>query len=103
MGDPSRPRVFKKKTKNKKQKTKNKNSVCEKAGGISSLSLIVLLEEKEIVCGSNSNDVLLWMPCSVENLLVEIKAINGDFVLFPLSTGAHLSRFEHCLWLGDPH
>lgn len=72
-----------------------------KAGGSSSMPLIVLLEEEEIVGGGNRNDVLLWMPGSVENLLVEVKAIDGDLVLFPLPTRAHLSRFEHRLWLGD--
>ena len=34
----------------------------------------------------------LWMPGSVKDLLVEIKAVNGDLVLFPLTTGAHLVK-----------
>jgi len=41
------------------------------------------------------------MPGCVKNLLVEVEAVDGDFVLFPLSTGAHLSGFEHRLWLGN--
>merc|ERR1719505_501743 len=66
-----------------------------------SQALIILLEEEEIVRGRDSDNVLLRMPGCVKNLLVEVEAVDGDFVLFPLSTGAHLSGFEHRLWLGN--
>ena len=57
--------------------------------------LVVFLEQKEVVGSCDSDDVLLWMPGSVKNLLVEVEAVDGDFVLFPLSTGAHLH-----IWVG---
>jgi len=62
--------------------------------------LVILLEEEEIVCGRHGDNILLWMPGSVEDLLVEIETVHRDLVLFPLPTRTYLSRFEHCLWLG---
>ena len=52
--------------------------------------LVILLEEEEIVGGSHSDDVLLGVPGSVEDLLVEVQAVHGDFILFPLTARTHL-------------
>jgi len=38
--------------------------------------LVVLLEEEEVVGGGHSEDVLLRMPRGVQDLLVEVQAIN---------------------------
>ena len=38
--------------------------------------LVVLLEEEEVVGGGHGDDVLLRMPGSVQNLLVEVQAVN---------------------------
>ena len=63
--------------------------------------LVILLEQKEVVGSCDSDDVLLRMPGRVENLLVEVKTVNRDFILFPLAPGTHLAWFEHCLWFSD--
>ena len=38
--------------------------------------LVILLEQKEVVGSCDSNDVFLWMPGGVQNLLVEVQAVN---------------------------
>ena len=38
--------------------------------------LVVFLEQKEVVGSCDSDDVLLRMPGSVKNLLVEVQTIN---------------------------
>ena len=49
----------------------------------------VLIDVK-IVGGGHSNDILVRVPRSVQNLFVEIEAVNADFVLLPLSSSADL-------------
>ena len=46
------------------------NVLCQDVG------LVVLLEEEEVVGGGHGNDVLLRMPGCVQNLLVEVQAVN---------------------------
>ena len=53
--------------------------------------LVILLEEEEIVGGGHGDDVLLRVPGSVQDLLVEVQAVHGDFILFPLATRTHLT------------
>ena len=55
--------------------------------------LIVLLEQKEIICGGHCDDVLLRMPGSVQDLLVEVQTVNRDFVFLSLAARTHL-KFE---------
>lgn len=43
--------------------------------------LELVLEDKQIVGGSDSYDALVWMPRRVENLLVKVQAVDADFVL----------------------
>ena len=38
--------------------------------------LVVLLEQEQVVCGSNGDDVLLRMPGSVKDLLIEVKTVH---------------------------
>ena len=38
--------------------------------------LIILLEQKEVVGSSDSDDVLLRMPSGVKDLLVEVQTVN---------------------------
>ena len=38
--------------------------------------LVILLEQKEVVGSCDSDDVLLGVPGSVQNLLVEVQTVN---------------------------
>ena len=38
--------------------------------------LVILLEEEEVVGGGHGDDVLLRVPGSVQDLLVEVQAVN---------------------------
>ena len=49
----------------------------------------------EIVGGGDGEDVILGMPGGVQNLLVEVEAVDGDFVLAPFVGRRYLARFEH--------
>lgn len=63
--------------------------------------LTILLEQKEIIGCGHRDDVLLRMPGGVEDLLVEVKTINRDFVFLSLATRTHLAWFEHGLWFSN--
>jgi len=62
--------------------------------------LVLLLEEEQVVGGGHGDHVLLWVPGSVEDLFVEVQAVDADLVFLAFTPGTHLSRFEHSLWLG---
>ena len=51
---------------------------------------VVLLEQEQVVGGGHRDDVLLGVPGGVEDLLVEVQAVHGDFILFPLTARTHL-------------
>lgn len=55
----------------------------------------LVLKYIQVVCGSYSNDVLLGVPGRVQDLLVEVQAVDADLVLLPLAAGAHLARLQH--------
>ena len=59
--------------------------------------LVILLEEEEIVGGSHRDDVLLRVPGSVQDLLVEVQAVHGDLIFFPLPTRTHLETHLNCM------
>jgi len=63
--------------------------------------LVILLEEEEIVGGGHRDDVLLRVPGSVQDFLVEVQTVDRDFIFFPLTPRTHLTRFEHCLWFSN--
>jgi len=60
-----------------------------------------VLEDVEVIGGGHGDDVLRWMPGRVQNLFVEVQTLDANLVLLALSAGAHLSRLEHNLGLGD--
>ena len=59
--------------------------------------LVILLEEEEIVGGSHRYDVLLRVPGGVQDLLVEVQAVHGDLIFFPLPTRTHLETHLNCM------
>lgn len=59
------------------------------------LLLELILKYKQIVCGGDGNDVLLWMPGGMQNLFVEIEAVHTDLVLLSFATGAHFAWLQH--------
>jgi len=54
--------------------------------------LELVLEEEEVVGGGDRDDVLRWVPGSVQDLLVEVQTVDVDLVLLALSSGAHLQK-----------
>lgn len=63
--------------------------------------LELVLEEEKIVRRRNGDDVLSRVPGGVQDLLIEVEAVDADLVLFPLAAAAHLARLEYRLRLGD--
>lgn len=57
--------------------------------------LELILKYKQIVCGSNGDDVFLWMPRGMQNLFVKVEAVNANLVLLSFTTGAHFAWFQH--------
>lgn len=58
-----------------------------------------ILEYVQIVGGGHSDDVVQGMPGSVEDLLVKVKTVYTDLILFALPTRAHFARFQDRPWL----
>lgn len=52
------------------------------------------LEYVQIVGGGHSNDVVQWMPGSVEDLLVKVQTVYTDLILFAFPTCAYFARFQ---------
>lgn len=52
-----------------------------------------ILEYVEVVGRCHRDDVVLGMPSSVKDLLVEVQTINADFILLALPTCTHLAWF----------
>ncbi len=50
----------------------------------------LVLEDVEIVGGRYSDDVLMWVPRSVKDLLAEVEAIYADLIFTTLATYTHL-------------
>lgn len=50
----------------------------------------LVLEDVEVVGGCYGDDVLVWVPRSVEDLLAEVQAVDADLILTTLPTYAHL-------------
>lgn len=63
------------------------------------LSILILvdfvLEYIQVVGSGHGNDILLGVPCGVQDLLVEIQAVHTDLVLLPLAAGAHLPGLQN--------
>lgn len=58
-------------------------------------TLKLILEQKEVVCGRDGDDVLGRVPGRVQNLLVEVQAVHVDLIFFPLPTRTHLQGSIH--------
>ena len=52
--------------------------------------LELVLQEEKIVRGGNCDDIFCRMPCGMEDLFVEIQAVNENLILFTFTTRAHL-------------
>ena len=62
---------------------------------VRALSLIhFALEYVEVVGRCHSNDVILGMPGSVEDLLVEVQTVHADLILLTFATRAHLTGLQ---------
>jgi hypothetical protein len=54
--------------------------------------LELVLEEEQVVCGCYCNDILCRVPCCVQNLFIEVKAVNADLVLLTFSSCTNLCK-----------
>ena len=54
--------------------------------------LVILLKQKEIVGSCHRDDVLLRMPGRVQDLLVEVEAVDEDLVALALPRRRDLER-----------
>lgn len=55
----------------------------------------LILEDVQVVGGSDGNDVLGWVPGRVQDLLGEVQAVHTDVVTPPLATHTHAPWLEH--------
>lgn len=53
-----------------------------------------ILEYVEVVGRCHRNDVVLGMPGSVQDLLIEVQTIHADFILFAFAACAHLAGLQ---------
>lgn len=53
-----------------------------------------ILEYVEVVGRCHRNDVVLGMPGSVQDLLIEVQTIHTDFILFAFAACAHLAGLQ---------
>lgn len=59
---------------------------------ISSPQLVhFVLEYVEVVGSRHCDDVVLGMPRSVKDLLVEVQTVHADFILLTFATSAHFA------------
>jgi len=56
--------------------------------------LELVLQEEKVVSGSNCDDIFCRVPCCMEDLLLEVKAVHEYLILFALATRADLSWFQ---------
>lgn len=60
------------------------------------LGVEFVLEDVEIVSGSDGNDVLVRVPSRMEDLLGEVQAVHTDIILPAFSSrGANPPRLQH--------
>ena len=52
--------------------------------------LELVLQEEEVVGGGDCDDIFCWVPGSVQDLLVEVQAVDVDLILLALAARAHL-------------
>lgn len=55
------------------------------------LLVYFILEYVEVICRCHCNDVVLGMPSSVKDFLVEVQTIHADFILLAFPSSAHLA------------
>lgn len=60
-----------------------------------------ILEYEQVVGGRHRDYILLRMPGRVQDLLIEIEAIDADLVLFPFAAGANFTRLQYRFRLDD--
>lgn len=61
----------------------------------------LILEYEQVVSGRDGDDVLGRVPCRVKNLLIEVEAVDANFVLFPLTTRTDLLGLKRRLGPGN--
>ena len=59
------------------------------------------LKEIQIICGCHSNNVLLWMPSSVENLVAKVQAFHCYIIFLSLACDSYSSWFQDLPWLAE--
>ena len=67
-------------------------SLCVKLNRNNSAISELVLQEEEVVGGCDGDDVLVRVPRRVKDLLVEVEAVDEDFVALALTRRRHLER-----------
>lgn len=57
--------------------------------------LELVLEEEQIVCGCHCYDILCGVPRCMQNLFIEVKAVDTDFILLAFASCTNFSRFQY--------
>ncbi len=52
----------------------------------------LILQQEQVVCCGDCDDVFMRVPSRVEDLLVEVQAVDVDLVLLALPPSAHLEK-----------
>jgi len=52
--------------------------------------LELVLEEEQIVCGCHCYDILCGVPRCMQNLFIEVKAVDTDFILLAFASCTNL-------------
>jgi hypothetical protein len=52
--------------------------------------LELVLEEEQIVCSCHCNDILCGVPRCMQNLFIEVKAVDTDFILLAFASCTNL-------------
>ena len=53
-----------------------------------------ILEQKEIICGRDRNNVFGGMPRGVQNLLIKVQTVHTNLILLTFSTGTDLQLMK---------
>lgn len=56
--------------------------------------LELILEQEEIICGSNRNNIFGGVPCSMQYLLVKVQTIHANLILLTFTTGTDLDAMQ---------
>ena len=70
------------------------NRICNTGSAVVPSSSELVLQEEEVVGGGDGDDVLVRVPRRVQDLLVEVEAVDEDLVALALPGRRYLGRIQ---------